>query len=125
MSARGVAGDVKLRRVTVVTQNVTVDPGDRRARLPNDVRDRDIRTEIIFQKRNARPALGECWYEITVIVFATAAPVTAVDINKNRTRRLTGGIYVQHLPGRATVRHIEPRFMCRSDFSTLVGSFSG
>src|SRR5438093_1880647 len=99
MSARGVAGDVKLRRVTVVTQNVTVDPDDRHARLPNDVHDHNIRTKIIFQKRNARPVLGEYWYEITVIVFATAAPVTTVDINKNRTCQLTGGIYVQHLPG--------------------------
>src|SRR5438128_5839223 len=109
MSARRVAGDVKLRRVTVVTQNVTVDPGDRRARLPHDVRDRDIRTEIIFHDDHGRSALRECGYEITVVVFATAAPVTAVDINKNRTCRLTGGIYVQHLPGRATVRHIQPR----------------
>src|SRR5207253_2161132 len=125
MSARGVAGDVELRRISTIARDVAIHPGHSGARLPNDVRDRDIRTEIIFQKRNARPVLGECWYEITVIVFATAAPVTAVDINKNRTCRLTGGIYVQHLPGRATVRHIEPRFMRRSDFSAFFGSLLG
>src|SRR5436190_3789291 len=99
MSASGVAADAKFRRVTVVTQNVTVGPGDRRARLPHDVRDRDIRTEIIFHDDHGRSALREGGHEIAVVVFTSAAPVAAVDIDENRTPRLTGGLYVQHLPG--------------------------
>src|SRR5437879_13323730 len=97
MSARGVAGDVELRRISTIARDVAIHPGHSGARLPNDVRDRDIRTEIIFQNRNARPVLGECWYEITGIVFATAAPVTDVQINQNQTCRLTHVIYLDYV----------------------------
>src|SRR5438094_10659678 len=125
MSARGVAGDVKPGRVSSVASDVTGNPGYPGACLSNDIGDSHAWTQVVLQKHNRDAALHKCRNEIRIVVFATAAPVTAVDINKNRTCRLTGGIYVQHLSGRATVRHIEPRFMRRSDFSTLVGSFSG
>src|SRR5438128_8430245 len=122
MSARGVAGDVEFRRIASVSSNISIGPGDSGACLLYDVRHCHLGAEIIFHDDHGRSTLREGWHEIAVVVFASAAPVATVDINKNRTRRLIGGVYVQHLPGRAAVRQVEPGFMRPSDFSAFFGS---
>src|SRR5436309_2692729 len=99
MSARGVAGDVKPGRVSSVARDVAIHPGHSGACLSNDVADRHAWTQVVLQKHNRDAALQKRRNEIRIVVFTSAAPVAAVDINKNRTRRLTGGIYVQHFSG--------------------------
>src|SRR2546430_8450589 len=99
MSARGVPGDVELRRISTMARDVAIHPGHSGACLSNAVADRHAWTQVILQKHNRDAALQKRRNEIRIVVFTSAAPVAAVDINKNRTRRLTGGIYVQHFPG--------------------------
>src|SRR5919108_1813926 len=97
MAAGGMSRDIQSRWVTSVLGNVSIGPGDSRARLPRDVGDGDLRAKIVFDDNDGRAAINKDRDKATVVVFAAAAPVAAVDIDENWASRLGGRIDVQNL----------------------------
>lgn len=108
MATCRVARDIELRRVATVAYDVSVNPGDDRARLTNNIGDRHVRTQVVLGEDNRSAALYERRREVAIVVFAAAAPVAAVDVNKHGTCRSVRRIDVKNLARGVPVRDVEP-----------------
>src|SRR5262245_15068011 len=125
MAACGVAGDVELRRVAAVAHDVSVNPSDRSTGLADNIRNRHLWTQVVFDENNRCSALYERRREVTVIVFAAGAPIAAMYIDEHRTSRPVRRIDVQNLTRRTPVGYIEPRLQSRAGLSARLGASLG
>ena len=79
------------------------------ARLQNDVRNGHVWGEIVTGDNDGRAGVDEKLGDVTILLFAAAAPIAAVEVNQNRRDRIRGGENVELLPRRGSVGHVEKR----------------
>src|SRR5215510_11268632 len=103
MSASGVAGEIDLRRITAVAENVVVHPSNGGTGLTDDIANGHLRTKIVFDEHDGDAAFGEGRCEVAVVFLAAAAPIAAMDVNEDGAAGPVRGVNVQSLARRLAV----------------------